>query len=506
MATIRVPATRSRRQSQAPDPATFIIFGATGDLSQRMLLPALYRLTRERALHDAFAVLGVSRRAMSHDAFRALAREAVGREVNAIDSHAWKLFADRLYYTSGDFMNPADYTRITSVLQEVERTHRTQGNRVFYLSTPPSVYEGILTTLARHELVGLPGRGAGWHRVIIEKPFGHDLPSAAHLNQVVEQVVGEDAIFRIDHYLGKETVQNMLVLRFANAIFEPIWNRRYVDHVQITFAEDIGIGRRGRFYEEVGVVRDVMQNHVLQLLAIVAMEPPAGFDAEGFRNEKAKVLSAIPPAAPGEAVRGQYGPGRVGAEAVPGYREEEGVDPLSVTPTYAALHLRIENWRWAGVPFYLRAGKRLAAKDTEVAVIFRQPPLMLFADYDMTQMDSNVLILKMSQDERISLGFAARVPGHHRQMRSVALDFRYAEMGETEHPAYEHLLLDVLRGDQTFFARRDEVELQWSVLDPLLTHWAEHPPTDFPNYPAGTWGPAAADRVLGNGGQRWRCD
>ncbi len=506
MATVRLPATRSPRQSRVPDPATFIIFGVTGDLSQRMLLPALYRLTRERVLPEAFAIVGFSRRAMHHDAFRTFAREAVRREVEAVDPSEWQRFAERLYYASGDVTRAADYAGVVRLVQEVERTHQTGGNRVFYLSTPPSVYEGILTTLERLELVRAAGRGAGWHRVIIEKPFGHDLSSARHLNQVVEQVLGEESIFRIDHYLGKETVQNMLVFRFANAIFEPIWNRRYVDHVQITFAEDIGIGRRGRFYEEVGVVRDVIQNHVLQLLAIIAMEPPAGFDAEGFRNEKAKVLSAIVPAAPEEAVRGQYGSGRVGGEAVPGYREEEGVNPRSTTPTYAASRLQIENWRWAGVPFYVRAGKRLAAKDTEVAVIFRQAPLMLFADYDMTQMDPNVLVLKAAQDERISLCFAARVPGHQRQMRSVALDFRYAEMGEAEHPAYEHLLLDVLRGDQTFFARRDEVELQWAIVDPLLKYWAEHPPTDFPNYPAGTWGPPEADRVLGEGGRRWRCD
>ncbi len=506
MTTLRLPATRSPRQSRVPDPATFIIFGVTGDLSQRMLLPALYRLTRERVLPEAFAIVGFSRRAMPHDAFRAFAREAVRREVDALDPSEWQRFAERLYYTSGDVTRADDYAGILRLVHEVERTHQTGGNRVFYLSTPPSVYEEILTTLERLELVRAPGRGAGWHRVIIEKPFGHDLSSARHLNQVVEQVLGEESIFRIDHYLGKETVQNMLVFRFANAIFEPIWNRRYVDHVQITFAEDIGIGRRGRFYEEVGVVRDVIQNHVLQLLAIIAMEPPAGFDAEAFRNEKAKVLSAIVSAPPEEAVRGQYGSGRVGGEAVPGYREEEGVNPRSTTPAYAALRLQVENWRWAGVPFFVRAGKRLAAKDTEVAVIFRQPPLMLFADYDMTQMDPNVLVLKAAQDERISLCFAARVPGHQRQMRSVALDFRYAEMGEAEHPAYEHLLLDVLRGDQTFFARRDEVELQWAIVDPLLKYWAEHPPTDFPNYPAGTWGPPEADRVLGEGGRRWRCD
>ncbi len=494
----------SARQTRGPDPATFVIFGVTGDLSQRMLLPALYRLAQERAIPEAFAVVGFSRRALRHDEFRTFVRDAVHRAEGDLDPENWQRFAARLYYAAGDFMKPTDYGNVARLLQQVEQDHQTDGNRLFYLAAPPSAYEEILTTLERLELVRPRGRDRSWNRVIIEKPFGHDLASARRLSLVVDRVLGEDSIFRIDHYLGKETVQNMLVFRFANAIFEPIWNRRYVDHVQITFAEDIGIGRRGRFYEEVGVVRDVIQNHVLQLLAIVAMEPPAVFDAEEFRNEKAKVLRAIPLARAEDAVRGQYGPGRVTDEAVPGYRAQEGVDPDSTTPTYAAVRVQIENWRWAGVPFYLRAGKRLARKDTEVAVIFRQPPLKLFQDYDMTQMDPNVLVLKTTEDERISLAFAARVPGHRREMRSVPLDFRYAEMGEAEHPAYEHLLLDALRGDQTFFARRDEVELQWAIVDPLLKYWAEHPPTDFPNYRAGAWGPAAADRLLERDGRRWR--
>lgn len=468
-----------------------------------MLLPALYRLTVERAVPEAFAVVGFSRRAFSHDEFRVFARQAVSHAEGQLDSSGWQRFADRLYYASGDFTKADDYAAVVRLLHEVERRHQTGGNRVFYLSTPPSAYEDILTILEHLELIRQGGRDQAWNRVIIEKPFGHDQASSEQLSQVVDRVLGEECIFRIDHYLGKETVQNMLVFRFGNAIFEPIWNRRYVDHVQITFAEDIGIGRRGRFYEEVGVVRDVIQNHVLQLLAIIAMEPPADFNAEAFRNEKAKVLSAVPPASAEAAVRGQYGPGRMQGEAVPGYREQDGIDPRSSTPTYAAIQLHIESWRWAGVPFYLRAGKRLAAKDTEVAVVFRQPPLMLFQDYDMTHMNPNILVLKTTQDERISLSFAARVPGHRREMRSVALDFRYAEMGEAEHPAYEHLLLDVLRGDQTFFARRDEVELQWAIVDPLLKHWADHPPKDFPNYAPGSWGPAEADQLLGRNGRRW---
>jgi glucose-6-phosphate 1-dehydrogenase len=338
----------------------------------------------------------------------------------------------------------------------------------------------------------------------VEKPFGDDEASARALNTLVEQVVGEAGVYRIDHYLGKEAVQNILVFRFANTVFEPIWNRRYVDHVQISFVEDIGIGSRGRFYEEVGVVRDVVQNHVLQLLAVIAMEPPAVFDAEAFRNEKAKVLRAIPPVRPEHAVRGQYAAGTVHGQRVPAYRAEEGVAPRSMTPTYAAMRLSVENWRWAGVPFFLRAGKRLARKDTEIVIDFRQPPLMLFRDWDMTEMDPNVLILRTTEEEGISLQFAARVPGHRRQIRSVPLDFRYASMGAAERPAYEHLLLDALRGAQTFFARRDEVELQWAIIDPLLRQWAEQPPRDFPNYAAGTMGPAAADELLERAGRLWR--
>jgi glucose-6-phosphate 1-dehydrogenase len=499
----RRPGLNPSRQSPVPDAATFIIFGVTGDLAQRMLLPALYRLTVEEVLPDGLAIIGFSRRPMSDDEFRAFVRSAVEQEAGTLHPAGWARFAKRLYYARGDFTKAADYRELARVLAQVEQVHRTQRNRVFYLSTPPSFYEDILTTLGHLHLVQRGIRDRAWHRVIIEKPFGHDLPSARQLNQVVETVLGEECIFRIDHYLGKETVQNILVFRFANAIFEPIWNRRYVDHVQITFAEDLGIGRRGRFYEEVGVVRDVIQNHVLQLLALTAMEPPAGFDAERFRNEKAKLLSAIPPVSAADAARGQYSPGRVHGQRIPAYRQEHDVRPRSTTPTYAALRLGIENWRWAGIPFYLRAGKRLPLKVTEVVVMFRHAPLILFRDYDLSGMTPNVLVLNTTQDERISLGFAARVPGHQREIRSVALNFTYTAMGEAEHLPYEHLLLDVLRGDQTFFARRDEVELQWAIVGALLESWARTPPRGFPNYAAGTWGPSEANRLIEAAGRHW---
>ncbi len=486
-----------------PEPAAFVIFGVTGDLSQRMLLPALYRLVRDRVVPDNFAVVGFSRRPMSHDEFRAFAKDTLGKFLGHTEEDAWQRMAPRLYYASGQFTAAADYHGLCELLPQVERDHGTQGNRVFYLSAPPSTYEQILTTLGQTGLVRRTGDG-GFSRIVIEKPFGNDQESSRRLNGLVAQVLGEENIFRIDHYLGKETVQNMLVFRFANAIWEPIWNRRYVDHVQITFAEDIGIGRRGRFYEEVGAVRDVVQNHMLQLLAIIAMEPPALFDAEGFRNEKAKVLRAIRPLGPEDAVRGQYGPGLIGGERVPGYRQEADVSPNTSTPTYAALKVDIDNWRWAGVPFYLRTGKRLARKDGEVVVTFRKPPLQLFRDYDIRGMESNALILKTTYDEGIQLRFGARVPGHRREIRALALDFRYAAVGEAEHSAYEHLLVEALRGDQTLFARRDEVELQWDIVDPLLAYWAAAPPKDFPNYAAGTWGPAAADELMRRDGRAWR--
>lgn len=486
------------------DPVALVVIGATGDLSQRLLLPALYRLHSEGAINPALAVIGTSRRAMTHEQFRDFARQGVAA-AGQLDVAAWGTFAARLFYVSADSTRESDFVPVGRMLELAERQFSTGGNRLFYVAAPPSTYEGLITSLGRAELVRAGSRRP-WTRVIIEKPFGQDEASARRLNALVERVIGEESVYRIDHYLGKETVQNMLVFRFANTVFEPIWNRRYVDHVQITFVEDIGVGGRGRFYEEVGVVRDVVQNHVLQLLAIIAMEPPVVFDAEGFRNEKAKVLRAIPPVRPNGAMRGQYGPGVVRGRPVPAYREEDGVDAHSNTPTYAAMRLQIDNWRWADVPFYLRAGKRLARKDTEVVVVFRQPPLRLFRDYDMAEMDHNVLVLKTTEDQRIALRFAARVPGHKHQIRSVTLDFSYADFGEAEHPAYEHLILDVLRGIQTLFPRRDEVELQWAIVDPLLQHWTEQPSADFPNYAAGSMGPAAADELLARDGRRWRTD
>ncbi|HXF81727.1 MAG TPA: glucose-6-phosphate dehydrogenase [bacterium] len=488
------------RQDRTVDPVTFIIIGATGDLAQRLLLPALYHLRADGQIPDRFAVVGFSRRGWSDDTFRSFARQ--GLPAGALDAEAWERFAPHLYFVPGDSTKAADLTVLGQALAAIETRHATGGNCIFYIASPPSTYHALLSALGRQGLVRRGDRP--WTRIIVEKPFGGDEASARALNALIDEVVGESGVYRIDHYLGKETVQNMLVFRFANTVFEPIWNRRYVDHVQISFVEDIGVGSRGRFYEEVGVVRDVIQNHVLQLLTVIAMEPPAVFDEEAFRNEKAKVLRAIPPVRPEHAVRGQYGAGVVHGQRALGYREEEGVDPSSVTPTYAAMRLSVENWRWAGVPFYLRAGKRLARKDTEIVIDFRQPPLMLFREWDMTEMDPNVLILRTTEDEGISLQFAARVPGHRRQIRTVPLDFSYAAMGTAERPAYEHLLLDALRGAQTFFARRDEVELQWAVVDPLLRQWAEHPPRDFPNYAAGSMGPTAADELLERAGRRWR--
>jgi glucose-6-phosphate 1-dehydrogenase len=490
--------------SAAAAPAAFVIFGATGDLSQRMLLPALFRLVRDREVPEEFAVAGFSRRPLSHDEFRAFARKSIETYGGPVAEPDWSRFAGRLYYAAGQFVEAQDYGQLERLLPQVEQDHGTHGNRVFYLSAPPSTYEAILRTLGTTGLVHHSSRGGTCTRIVIEKPFGTDQESAQRLNRLVDEVVGEECVFRIDHYLGKETVQNMLVFRFANAIFEPIWNRRYVDHVQITFAEDMGIGRRGRFYEEVGALRDVVQNHMFQLLAITAMEPPVLFDAPGFRNEKAKVLRAMRPLGPEDAVRGQYGPGVVNGATVPGYRQETDVDPHSATPTFAALRVLIDSWRWAGVPFYLRAGKRMARKTGEVAVVFRHPPLQLFRDYEMKSMEPNALVINTTYDEGISLRFGARVPGHRRELRAFSLDFAYGSVGEAEHSAYEHLLLEILRGDQTLFAREDEAELQWAIVDPLLAYWAAAHPKDFPNYAGGSWGPAAADELMRRDGRAWR--
>ncbi|MGH7264523.1 MAG: glucose-6-phosphate dehydrogenase [Candidatus Rokuibacteriota bacterium] len=488
------------------EPAVLVIFGASGDLTRRKLVPALHALAVEDRLPPGLTVLGVARRPLSDEDFRRQMREAVavhGR-TGPPDEPRWATFAERLFYHQLDFTDAAGYAGLARRLAQLDERSGTRGNHLFYLATPPSAYPVIVTNLGAAGL----SRGDGYRRVVIEKPFGHDLASARALNRIVAEVFAERQVYRIDHYLGKETVQNILVLRFANAIFEPIWNRAHVDHVQITVAESLGVEDRSSYYEEAGALRDMIQNHLLQLLCLVAMEPPATFDADHVRDEKTKVLQAIVPIRRDEvdrlAVRGQYGPGTILGQPARGYREAPGVSPDSMTETFAALRLELGNWRWAGIPFYLRSGKRLPKRVTEVAIQFRRPPHLLFGAY-ATGLLPNALVLRIQPDEGIAIRFGAKLPVQDFRIRPVTMDFRYGRsFGVTAPEAYERLLLDALRGDATLFAREDWVEAAWGVLAPVQAAWEEGAAPKLPNYEAGSWGPAEADELLEREGRRWR--
>ena len=423
-----------------------------------------------------------------------------------IDTDAWDSFSERIVYQRLDFDDPAGFDALATHLDILDREHGSRGNRLFYLATQPSQFTEIVAQLGR---VGLDHEthDGGWRRIVIEKPFGHDLESAKRLNREVGKVFRESQVYRIDHYLGKETVRNLLVFRFGNGIFEPLWNRRYVDHVQITVAESIGIENRGAFYEETGASRDVLQNHLLQLVSLIAMEPPATFEANALRDEKVKVLRAIsmePAEIPTNVVRGQHGPGWVAATKVAGYREEPEVDPGSETETFVAARLMIDDWRWSGVPFYVRTGKRLPKRATEIAIQYREVPHRLFKD-EGVEPDANLLAIRIQPDEGIMLRFGAKVPGLGLDVRSVTMDFTYGSAFNVDSPdAYETLILDALQGDASLFTRADEVEEAWSIVDPIIASWADEPAPEFPNYDAGTWGPAAAEEILARDGRRWR--
>ncbi|MGE5234755.1 MAG: glucose-6-phosphate dehydrogenase [Acidobacteriota bacterium] len=490
-------------------PCALVIFGASGDLTARKLVPALYNLAAEKRLPDSFAVVGVATRELSDDAFREQMLDGVKQQVgSAFHDEPWALLSPRLSYLAGDFRDPATYARLGETLARVAEEFKTGGNLLHYLSTPPSFFGEIVGQLGRSGLVAEEqGR---WRRVVIEKPFGHDLDSARALNREIAAVLDEEQIYRIDHYLGKETVQNILVFRFANGIFEPIWNRRYVDHVQITVAEQLGVEHRGRYYEEAGALRDMVPNHLLQLLALLAIEPPSSFGAGAVRDEKAKLLSAIPPMTHEEVltrtVRGQYGPGSLpdGAQ-VPGYRQEPLVDPASTTETYVALKLAVDNWRWAGVPFYLRTGKRLPSRSTEITIQFKRVPLSLFRGTPVDHLTPNQLVLRIQPDEGISLRFGAKIPGPTVRIGSVDMSFAYADyFGSTPTTGYETLLYDAMKGDATLFQRADGVERGWSVVTPILDVWRALPPRSFPNYGAGSWGPEEAEQLLARDGRAWR--
>jgi glucose-6-phosphate 1-dehydrogenase len=489
------------------DPCAIVIFGAAGDLTRRKLLPSLYHLWVNGLLAREFALIGGVRTPMDDAALRDLLSEAIREFAGSpVDAARWAEFRDRIHCVMTDVETPETFHTLGERLAELDREHRTGGNALFYLATPPEAFAPIVRRLGE---VGLVREDAGrWRRVVVEKPFGYDLDSARALNEVLTAVLREEQIFRIDHYLGKETVQNIVVFRFANGIFEPIWNRRYVDHVQITVAEQLGVEGRGAYFDRAGVLRDMIQNHVFQLLTLVAMEPPSTLAAEAVRDEKVKVLHAIRPIHSEEilraTVRGQYGEGFVNGRPVPGYRQEDGVSPRSNTETYAAIRLSLENWRWAGVPFYVRSGKRMARRETLVSVAFKSPPLPLFRSAGVDSIERNRLDMRIQPEEGIALKIKAKAPGHLIRLADVDLHFGYDEFGpRTPATGYERLLYDCMVGDATLFYRWDQVEAAWRIVTPILDLWASLPARDFPNYAAGTWGPPAADELLRTDGRRW---
>jgi glucose-6-phosphate 1-dehydrogenase len=501
------PLRAGMRLERMAGPCTVVIFGAAGDLTKRKLVPALYNLAQDRLLPAEFAIIGTARQVMNDEEFRTKMREAVAEygADKSVDETVWQSFAEGLFYLPGEFGDPETYERLKQTLQRVDRERRTAGNRIFYLSTAPDFFGPISEQLSKAGLA--QPKGSGWTRVIVEKPFGHDLESARSLNEELARVFKEEQVYRIDHYLGKETVQNLLVFRFANSIFEPLWNRQYIDHVQITNAEAIGVEGRGGYYESAGVVRDMIQNHVFQITSLIAMEPPASLSANAVRDEKFKAMQAVRPI-PAErvdefAARGQYGPGYVLGEQVPGYRQETGVNPESSTETFAALKLYFDNWRWAGVPFYIRSGKRLPKRVTEIAIQFKDVPHRLFTATD-APLEPNVLVVRIQPNEGITLRFGAKLPGQLTRIRWVNMDFRYgSSFGVQPQEAYERLLLDCMLGDSTLYARRDMTERGWEIVTPILEAW-KRPATDFPNYAAGTWGPEAAFDLIERDGPEWR--
>jgi glucose-6-phosphate 1-dehydrogenase len=486
-----------------PEPAVVVIFGASGDLTKRKLLPALFHLEQSSLLPEQFSVVGVARRPLQ-DEFPKDMRDGI-LQFGGVKEGESKLdeFIAKVRYHAMNFDDPEGYGKLKALLEDIDQKQGTKGNRLFYLATAPEYFADIIEQLGKHGMAKPP---QGVVHTIIEKPFGHDLDSARQLNDEVNRVFAEDQIFRIDHYLGKETVQNILIFRFANGIFEPVWNRNYVDHVQITAAEDIGIEGRGPFYEKAGALRDVVQNHVMELLSFVAMEPPVSFEAEAMRREKVKVWRSIQAIHPMDTVRGQYGPGKVDGKEVKGYRQEDRVDPNSATETYAALKVGIENWRWAGVPFYVRAGKRLAKRATEITIQFKQPPQLLFKQQSgaCRELQPNLIAMRIQPDEGISLRFGAKVPSPNMEVCPVNMNFSYADaFGKSSANGYERLLLDAMLGDATLFAHRDGVEATWSLLTPILDQWASTRPKGFPNYASGTWGPDSGDELLARDGRAW---
>ncbi|HKV26417.1 MAG TPA: glucose-6-phosphate dehydrogenase [Candidatus Acidoferrum sp.] len=488
------------------DPCAVVLFGASGDLAKRKVIPAMYDLAVHNSLGSRYAVIGFARTPMTDDVFRTSTGEAAKSmsEIGPIDPQKWGEFASCLYYHSGDYSDPQTYSHLVRRLAELESEKQLGGNRLFYLSTPPEVYPHIVEQLGRAGLAR-PSSTNSWTRIIIEKPFGRDLATARELNKTVLNVFDEQQVYRIDHYLGKDTVQNLLVLRFSNGIFEPLWNRNYVDCVEITAAETLGVERRGGFYETAGALRDMIQSHVLQLTSLVAVEPPASFDATAVRNEKLKVLQSIRPfdleMVAQSVVRGQYAPGQLDGKPLPGYREEPGVNASSRTETFVAARLLIDNWRWAGVPFYLRTGKRLAKRTTEIVIQFRCAPHIVFRE---SHIAANRLVLNIQPEEGVSVSFGAKRPGTEMRIGNVTMNFSYKEgFGEASRSAYATLVNDCLRGDATLFDRGDNVEAAWALVDPILDVWSAARSAKVPEYAAGSWGPREADQLLERDGRQW---
>ena len=502
------PLRAGMRLERAAEPCAVVIFGASGDLARRKLIPALYRLVQERLLPAEFAIIGLGRTPMSDEEFREKMKASVVEfsESKSVDEEVWRSFAAKLQFLPSNIDRPECYAELAKRLEQVDAEHGTQGNRLFYLSVAPEFYAEAIRQLGD---AGLTKQDKGWVRVIIEKPFGTSLESARELNRQILQHLDESQVYRIDHYLGKETVQNLLVFRFANGIFEPMWNRQYIDHVQITNAETVGVEGRGGYYEKSGVVRDMIQNHVFQVLSLVAMEPPSSLSAEDVRDEKIKAMNSAREFDAGrvrtECVRGQYGAGSIGGKPVPGYREEKGVAPDSTTETFAAVTMWFDNWRWSGVPFYIRSGKRLAKRVTEIAIQFRAAPHALFGKAQ-EELAPNQLVIRIQPDEGITLRVAAKVPGQVTRIRDVNMDFRYgASFGVQLAEAYERLILDCILGDSTLYARKDMTERGWELVMPVLEEWgANKGDADFPNYEAGSWGPDASFKLLEQLGRRWR--
>jgi glucose-6-phosphate 1-dehydrogenase len=501
-------APAAEHHGRLADRCAMVIFGASGDLTKRKLLPSLYHLAKKQLLPESFALVGLAIDDISKEKYcddvRADLRE-FGEAPEKCKFCDWLL--ERLYYLRGDFQKPETFQQLRSLLDTVDQEHGTGGNYLYYLATSPALFGDIVTQLGA---AGLAEESEGrWRRVVIEKPFGRDLESAKALNRQIGQVLAERQIYRIDHYLGKETVQNILIFRFSNGIFEPIWNRRYIDHVQITVAETLGVEKRGGYYDHAGALRDMVPNHIFQLVTLTSMEPPISFHADAVRDEQSKILRALQPPTPEDvltrAVRGQYGEGRIGNETVPAYRHEKDVSPDSATDTFVALKMSIDNWRWADVPFYIRTGKRLGDRVSEVAIQFRRAPFVLFRDTPVEKLAPNQLVMHIQPDEGISLRFGAKIPGIQVDIGSVNMDFRYQDyFGNEPSTGYERLLYDCMTGDATLFQRADMVEAGWSVVQPVLDVWKALPPRNFPNYAAGSWGPKEAEDLMARDHRHWR--